>query len=124
MSTGTIIAIVVIALVILAVVAFFVPRMQARSRERQVARRREEVAGAHREVAEERLSRAQQAERVARAERAEAEVHQSRAELHEEGLADDQLDDDHRRFVRERDGETGTVGEDAAVADQTRGTTR
>jgi hypothetical protein len=121
MSTGTIIAIVVIALVVLAVFAVILPRSRARSRERQVARRREEVAGAHREVAEERLSRAQQAERIARAERAEAELHESRAALHEEGLADDELDAEHQRFVRGRDGD---VTSEEEVVDDPRGTTR
>jgi hypothetical protein len=112
MSTGAIIAIVVIALVLLAVVAFVLPRTRARAREREINRRRQEVAGAHREVAEDRMERAQRAERIARAERAEAEMHASRAELHEQGLADDELDDDHRRFVRERE------DADAAAADQ------
>jgi multidrug efflux pump subunit AcrA (membrane-fusion protein) len=118
MSTGTIIAIVVIALIILAVIAFVVPRMRANSRERQIARRREEVAGAHREVAEERMTRAEQAERVARAERAEAEMHASRADLHEQGLADDELDDDHRRFVRDGN----AADDDTIAADETRRT--
>jgi hypothetical protein len=104
MSTGVIIAIVVIALIIIALLAFVMPRSRARARERQVARRREEVAGAHREVAEERMADAERAERLARAERAEAELHASRAELHEEGLADDDLETDHERFVRERKG--------------------
>jgi biopolymer transport protein ExbB/TolQ len=123
MTTGTIIAIVVIALIVLAIVAFVLPRSRARARERQVTRRRDEVAGAHREVAEERLSRAQQAERVARAERAEAELHESRAELHEEGLADDELDADHERFVRGRD-QTGRDTTDDTVIDEPRRTRR
>jgi hypothetical protein len=116
MTTGAIIAIVVIVLVLLAVVAFVLPRTRARAREREINRRRQEVAGAHREVAEDRMTRAQQAERIARAERAEAEMHASRAELHEQGLADDELDDDHRRFVREREAEV-------ADEEETRGTT-
>jgi FtsZ-interacting cell division protein ZipA len=100
MSTGAIIAIVVIAIVIIALLAFVLPRSRARAREREIIRRREEVAGAHREVAQERLAEADRAEREARAQRAEAELHQSRASLHEEGLADDDLADEHRRFVR------------------------
>ena len=118
MSTGAIVAIVVAALIIIALIALVVPRMQARSRERAVARRRNEVAGAHREVAEQRLAEAERAEQVARAERAEAELHASRADLHEQGLADDELDDEHRRFVRERD----TAG--TTAADETGATTR
>jgi predicted Holliday junction resolvase-like endonuclease len=105
MSTGAIIAIVVVAIVLIALFAVVLPRMRARSRERQVMRRREEVAGAHREVASERLAAADRAEREARAQRAEAELHESRAALHEEGMADDELADEHRRFVRDRDGD-------------------
>ena len=104
MSTGAIIAIVVIAVVLIALVAVVLPRMRAASRERQVDRRRQEVAGAHHEVAQERLADADRAEREARAKRAEAELHESRAALHEEGLADDDLATEHQRFVREGDG--------------------
>jgi Flp pilus assembly protein TadB len=100
MSTGAIVAIIVAALVIIAIVAFVLPRSRAQSRERQVRNRREEVAGAHREAADERMARADVAEREARRERAEAELHESRAQLHQEGLADDELDRDHERFVR------------------------
>lgn len=103
MSTGAIIAIVVIALIVIALVAVALPRMRAQSRERQVDRRRQEVAGAHHEVAQERLADADRAEREARAKRAEAELHESRAALHEEGLADDDLATEHQRFVREGD---------------------
>jgi hypothetical protein len=125
MTTATIIAIVVIALILLAIVAFVLPRSRARAREREVIRRREEVAGAHREVAQERETRAEQAERVARAERAEAELHASRAELHEQGLADDELDADHQRFVRGRDADGDGVRDDREGAvDDPRRTTR
>jgi FtsZ-interacting cell division protein ZipA len=103
MSTAAIIAIVVIAIVLIALVAFVLPRSRARARERQVVRRREEVAGAHREVAQERLADADRAEREARAQRAEAELHESRAALHEEGLADEDLATEHQRFVRDGD---------------------
>jgi hypothetical protein len=117
MSTGAIIAIVVIALIIIALLAFVLPRRRAIARERQIARRRREVAGAHREVAEERIARADRAERVARAERAEAELHQSRAQLHEEGLADDELADEHQRFVRDRDRDGDASMPDTRAAD-------
>jgi uncharacterized protein HemX len=100
MSTGVIIAIVVVAIVLIALFAFVLPRSREKARERQIVRRREEVAGAHHEVAQERLAEADRAEREARAQRAEAELHESRASLHEEGLADDDLADEHRRFVR------------------------
>ncbi len=105
MTTGAIIAIVVAAIVIVALLAFVLPRMRGHKREREIARRREQVAGAHREVARERLADAERAEREARAQRAEAELHESRAALHDDGLADDELNDEHRRFVRERERE-------------------
>src|SRR3954465_2064056 len=122
MTTGAIIAIVVIAILLIALIAFVVPRMRARSRERQIVRRREEVAGAHRAVASERLAEADRAEREARAQRAEAGLHESRAALHEEGLADDDLAEEHRRFVRERDGDG--VTDDAGIRGRDPDTTR
>jgi hypothetical protein len=101
MSTAAIIALVIAALIVVALFAIVMPRARARAREREIIRRRQEVAGAHREVAEERMARAERAERLARAERAEADLHASRAELHEQGLADDELDREHQRFVRD-----------------------
>jgi biopolymer transport protein ExbB/TolQ len=112
MTTGTIVAIVIAALIVIAVLAFAMSRSRATARERLVRRRREEVAGAHREVAEERAARADRAERMARAERADAEAHTARADLHEQGLADDDLEQEHRRFVRE-DGDTVADGQTA-----------
>lgn len=97
MSTGAIIAIVAAVVLIALVVAIAIPRMRGRRREQHLAERREAVAGAHREAAEERFARAEIAEREARLERAKAELHESRAHLTDQGLADDQLD-------RERDG--------------------
>jgi type II secretory pathway pseudopilin PulG len=114
MTTGAIIAIVVVAIIIIALLAFVLPRMRARSRERQIVRRREEVAGAHREVASERMAAAERAEREARAQRAEAELHESRAALHEEGMADEDLPEEHRRFVRDGDGD-GVADRDEAA---------
>jgi biopolymer transport protein ExbB/TolQ len=118
MSTGAIIAIVVVALLLIALIAFILPRSRARARERQITRRRDEVAGAHREVAEERLAEADRAEREARAQRAEAELHESRAALHEEGLADDDLAAEHQRFVRGRDDAGDGVRGDNGVRDR------
>src|SRR5919197_3474391 len=123
MSTGAIIAIVVIALIVVALLAVVIPRMRARAAERRLQARRDAVAGRHREEAQERELRADSAERqAARAEadaqkaRAEAELHENRAQMHERGLADDRLGDeeqsvggarpeadDERRFSRERD---------------------
>ena len=93
MSTGAIVAIVIIAVVLIAIFAFALPRMRARKQERQLNRARGQAAEGHREVADERMQRARLAERQAQRERAEAELHQSRAEMHEKGLADDELDD-------------------------------
>jgi hypothetical protein len=119
MSTGAIIAIVVVAILLIALFAYILQRSRERARERQIIRRREEVAGAHREVAEERMAAADRAEREARAQRAEAELHESRAALHEQGLADDELADEHDRFVRDRDDAPGA--DRGEVADRPRG---
>src|SRR3954454_25149615 len=108
MSTGTIIAIVIVALIIIALLAFVLPRMRARARvrkrERELQQRREQVAGEHRAEADQRQRQAEQAEQRARiaqreaeAERAQAELHQERAGLHERGMADDELIEDHER---------------------------
>jgi len=107
MSTGAIIAIVIVVLIALALIAFLLPRMRAKSRERQLVRQRGEVADAHREQASTRAARAEEAEQIAARERAEAELHETRARMHERGLADDELGDDRERldddgrFVRE-----------------------
>ena len=93
MSTGTIVAIVIIAVILLAIFAVVLPRMRARSEERKLNKARGQAAEGHRAVADERMQRARLAERQAQRERAEAELHQSRAEMHEQGLADDQLEE-------------------------------
>ena len=108
MSTIAIIAIVVAALIIIALLAFVLPRMRARARvrarERELEGRRERVAGEHRAEAEQREREAAQAEQKARiaqreaeAQRAQAQLHQERAGLHERGMADDELIEDHER---------------------------
>ncbi len=108
MSTGAIIAIVIVALIIIALLAFVMPRMRARARvrarERELQQRREQVAGEHRAEADQRERQAARAEQRARiaakeadAERAQAELHQERAGLHERGMADDELIDDDER---------------------------
>jgi sensor c-di-GMP phosphodiesterase-like protein len=93
MDTGLIIAIVIVAIVLIALVAFVLPRVRRKREERQLERRRGAVVGRHREVAEERQSRAELAERQAARERAEADLHEARARVHEQGLADDELRD-------------------------------
>jgi hypothetical protein len=108
MSTGAIIAIVIVALIIIALLAFVLPRMRARARvrarERELQQRREQVAGEHRAEAETRQREASQAEQKARiaqreaeAQRAQAQLHEERAGLHERGMADDELIEDHER---------------------------
>lgn len=95
MSTGIVIAIVVVVVVLIALLALM-PRLKGVREERQLKRRRNEVAGRHRSEAETRQARAEVAEQTARRERAEAELHESRAKLHDQGLADDELRDDRR----------------------------
>jgi hypothetical protein len=108
MTTGTIIAIVVVALIIIALLAFVLPRMRARARvrkqERELQNRRERVVGEHRAEADARQSQAAEAEQRARiaqreaeAERAQASLHAERAQLHERGMADHELIDESER---------------------------
>jgi hypothetical protein len=102
-STGAIIAIVVIALIVLGVVLVALPRMKQAQEERGVQRERSEVADHHRTEAQQREARAEMAEKAAQRERAEAEMQQAKARLHDEGLADDQL-------PRNREAEPGARG--------------
>jgi len=105
MDTGLIIAIVIAAIVLIALVAFVIPRARRKREERQLERRRGAVVDRHREVAEERQSRAELAERHAARERAEADLHEARARVHERGLADEELRDadDPDEVVRRRE---------------------
>jgi hypothetical protein len=107
MSTGLIIAIVVVALILIGLLVLL-PRMkkqaELKKRERELGQRREAVAGEHREVADSRAQEAEQAERQARMaqkeaerQRAEADLHRERASMHEQGQADHELIDDHER---------------------------
>jgi hypothetical protein len=82
------------------------PRTRAKAREREIVRRRDEVANAHRAHAEDRSARADYAEQQAARERAEAELHETRARLHERGLADDELDAERERLGT-ADGDSG-----------------
>jgi type II secretory pathway pseudopilin PulG len=98
MSTAIVIIIVIAILIILALVLVVLPRARARKQERQLERRRGEVAEAHRDEAGSRAARAREAEQIAARERAEAELHEARADLHERGMADDELDRDHEHL--------------------------
>lgn len=108
MSTGLIIAIVVIALILLALFAFVLPRArrtaQVKARERELSQRREHVADEHRQEATERRNQAEMAEQRAKMaaaeaerERAEAQMREQRAEMHERGMADHELIDESER---------------------------
>jgi cytochrome c-type biogenesis protein CcmH/NrfG len=107
MSAGAIVAIIIAAAIVLTLLLVLLPAARRRKQERAVRARRDEVATAHRSEADDRLAEARLAEKEAARRRAEAELHQERAELHQRGLADDQLDSEHERvqegrFVRER----------------------
>jgi FtsZ-interacting cell division protein ZipA len=108
MSTGLIIAIVVIAIILIALFAFVLPRArrtaQVKARERELGQRRERAAEEQREEAELRNRDAEIAEQKARMaqaeaerERAEAKLREERAQMHERGRADHELIDDHER---------------------------
>jgi FtsZ-interacting cell division protein ZipA len=105
-STGLIIAIIVAVLIIAAVVFFVLPRArrtaQVKARERELGQRRERVATEHQETATAREREAEAAEQrsrmaLAEPQRAEAQMHSERADMHQRGLADDELVEDHER---------------------------
>src|SRR4051794_20930781 len=135
MDTGLIIAIVIVVIILIALVVFVLPRARRKREERQLERRRGAVVDRHREVAEERQSRAELAERHAARERAEADLHEARARVHERGLADDELRDAddpddvvrRRETFADRDQPDRTEGTPATDRDETtteRDTTR
>lgn len=129
MSTAAVVAVIVAVVVIVALVAVVMPRSRAKTRERQVAGQRDEVVGAHRDQAQDRIAQAEFAEQEAARERAEADLHEARAKLHERGLADDELpaerdrlsidEPSSGRFVREQ-GETVHEERDETVAPEDR----
>lgn len=103
MDTGVIIAIVVVVLIAIALFAFMRSRGQQRA-QRELENRRERAADRHRTEAAERNrqaelaeQKAQMAEAEAKRERAEAEVREQRAQMHEQGMADHELVEDHER---------------------------
>jgi hypothetical protein len=135
-STGLIIAIVVAALILL-VLLVLLPRMRASAQtnkaERELHSRRETVADEHRTAASERERQAELAERKARIaqqeaerDRAEAGLQAERASMHEQGLADHELIEDHERDrfadvantgpAGDRDGDGHTVDDRARSA--------
>lgn len=107
MSTGLIVAIVIVAIIIIALLVLL-PRMRSKARtkqaERELHHRRERVADEHRTEAHQREREADMAERRARMaqqeaerERAEANLRKERAEMHERGMADDELIEPNER---------------------------
>jgi flagellar biosynthesis/type III secretory pathway M-ring protein FliF/YscJ len=117
MSTALIVVIVVAAVILLALLVML-PRMRATARqkkaERELHSRRSAAAEEHRGIAAERESRAEiaeqqarMAEQAAQRERAEAGLQSERAEMHERGMADEELIDETERDrfkgVTERD---------------------
>lgn len=126
MSTGLTVTILVIVALVLIGLLVLLPRMRAKAAERKAANelesRRERVATEHRDQADTRSTRAEEAERKAaiaqqsaQSERAEAERHEQQAQLHERGLADDSLIDDQERD--RFDGVIGTTRGDGAGRD-------
>jgi hypothetical protein len=128
MSTGLIIAIVVVVLILIALLVML-PRMRAKAQEQKARKelesRRDRVATEKREAGSTRASEAEKAEQQAvvaqqqaKAQRAEAEKLEAEAQLHERGLADDDLIEDHERDrfgnvagLRRDDDDAGTRGD-------------
>jgi biopolymer transport protein ExbB/TolQ len=110
MSTGVIIAIVVVVVIALVAIASFARMRGAvrrKQRERELGRRRDTAADVYRDAATDRNrhadaaeERARLAELEAQRERAEAELHAQHAQVHEQGLADDELirEDERDKF--------------------------
>jgi len=91
MSVGLIVAIVVVVVVLIALVIFAIPRARRAREQRQLEERRGAVVDRHRQEAQDRQAKAELAESEAARQRAEADLHQARANVHERGLADDEL---------------------------------
>lgn len=129
MSTGVIVAIVVVAVILIALL-LAIPRMRSRAaerrRERELSERREQAVAGHRQAAEVGVGRAEEAEHrarlanaVAERERAEARLHEERARAHERGMNDDELMSEERYGDgRERVAQPGGgVGDDVDAGD-------
>ena len=131
MSTGLIVVIVVAAIILLALLVLL-PKMRASAQrqkaERELNQRRETVADENRNAAREREQRAEMAEQKARIaqqtaekERAEAGMMEQRAQMHERGMADDELVDEGERdrfadvmsTPQDRDGDGHTMDDRA-----------
>ena len=91
MTTVVIVVVVIVAVVVIALVALR-PQLRARKEQRELESRRGEAADRHHGEAEDRRASATVAQQQADRQRAEADLSESKAELHERGLADDELD--------------------------------
>jgi len=132
MSTGAIIAIAVVIVLILIALLVLMPRMRAKAAERKreqdrleaerrLERGRTEAADEHRSASQTQHKQAELAEQQAKKQRAEAEIHAKRAELHEEGLADEDLQSggmNGRVSPSDRDFESGDRGRDSIRDDE------
>ena len=108
MSIVAIVVIVVVVALVLLGLFFLLPRFreraQVKKREFELRQRRKQVVSEHRGEAETRERQAEEAERRARIaeqeasrERAEAQLRHEKAELHERGMADHELVEEHER---------------------------
>ena len=108
MPVWAIIVIAVVVVLILLVLMFAMPRAREtariKRRERELGQRRERVVSEHRQEADTRTRRAQEAEQrariaeqEARLEREQARLREEQAALHERGMADHELVADHER---------------------------
>jgi type II secretory pathway component PulM len=87
-----IVAVVLVVLVIAWLVMTRSPQARAKREERRLEAARGERAGRHREVASDRQLRAEAAEKEAQRARADAELHETKAKMHDEGVADHELE--------------------------------
>ena len=123
MPVWAIIVIAVVVVAILLALIFALPRAREKARvkkrEHELGQRREQAVTEHREAAEIRARRADEAEHRARIaeheaqrERAEAQLREERAALHERGMADQELiaDDERERFAG-----TAAVSDEQAI---------
>lgn len=111
MSTAAIVVIVVVVVIVLIALLVLLPRMRATRAQHQLETHRSDAAGEHRRAAEDRAARAQVAEREAERARADARLHEARADLHDRGLADDELGDERATSRRDRPVEGGDTAD-------------
>ncbi len=89
-GTGLIVVIVVVVVVVVLLLALL-PRLRRARQQKRLESEREQLADRHRSDAEDRRIQADLAEREAQRKRGEAGVLEKQAELHDRGLADDEI---------------------------------